>query len=98
MSPSDLRGKDEVWNLADSIGNFLSYGFAPASVVAPLGTVVSHPSSREGDCRLITYIGTNRQLPVRTSDSSRAIPSQGTRRYGPSDPWSRHCCILFQSE
>jgi hypothetical protein len=26
-------------------GNFLSYGFAPASVVAPLGTVVS-PSSR----------------------------------------------------
>lgn len=22
-------------------GNFLSYGFAPASVVAPLGTVVS---------------------------------------------------------
>jgi hypothetical protein len=26
-------------------GNFLSYGFAPASVVAPLGTVVSFPSS-----------------------------------------------------
>jgi hypothetical protein len=24
------------------LGNFLSYGFAPASVVAPLGTVVSH--------------------------------------------------------
>lgn len=25
-------------------GNFVSYGFAPASVVAPLGTVVSHLS------------------------------------------------------
>lgn len=26
------------------VGNFLSYGFAPASVVAPLGTVVSQPT------------------------------------------------------
>ena len=25
-------------------GNFLSYAFAPASVVAPLGTVVSNPN------------------------------------------------------
>lgn len=34
-------------------GNFLSYGFAPASVVAPLGTVVSgiRPGGQDRPCR-----------------------------------------------
>jgi hypothetical protein len=71
-------------------GNFLSYGFAPASVVAPLGTVVSQVLRSQSDpprrpilawqilCARSSVMltkGSDSELPVRTSDSEGTIPS-----------------------
>ena len=45
---------------------------------------------------MLMFIGSRRKLRVRTPDSPREVPSSGTDRYGPSDPWGCHSRIRFK--
>jgi hypothetical protein len=88
--------KSKLWWLGLSLiavgegGNFLSYGFAPASVVAPLGTVVGPPSLVLSKWTTAdSEIGPHSQLHLRARHPQRALPRQRALRHG-----SRHsrCC------
>ena len=54
------------------MGNFISYGFAPASVVAPLGTV-SDPYEDSTTYSEHLLVCPNCQLRVRASNVERAF-------------------------
>lgn len=56
------------------LGNFISYAFAPASVVAPLGTVSSSPEASPLPDLDICIVRPDRKLPLRAADGWRAIP------------------------
>lgn len=81
-------------------GNFLSYGFAPASVVAPLGTIVSSsltllPFSGKA-VRVLLMTGANSKLPLCSPHSSRTLSPSRTDRDGPGDTWGSHGRMVKQ--
>lgn len=58
------------------LGNFISYAFAPASVVAPLGTVRLTSSAPSDINTRKSSVRSHRQLLLRTSNAARKV-SQG---------------------
>lgn len=71
-------------------GNFLSYGFAPASVVAPLGTVGECTSlGKISPCTNITG-SPGRQLLLRPLDAQGKVQPKGPPRCRTSHSWSSH--------
>jgi hypothetical protein len=96
--------KSKLWWLGLSLiavgegGNFLSYGFAPASVVAPLGTVVGPPSLVLSKWTTAdSEIGPHSQLHLRARHPQRALPRQRALRHGSRR--SRCCgsCLVVES-
>jgi hypothetical protein len=73
----------------------LSYGFAPASVVAPLGTVVS-PQITYGSRVSSSHPGIDSELLVRPIDPAGTLPYQRVTWDGLGSSWGYHGRLFLQ--